>query len=219
MKFCPIVIITAGLASAASAYVQEPAAVIPNFAANGADAVSIEAFNAARLPDFRQTAAEGEAFGYLSTVLFYYVGGLEQAGGSLIAIDRICDPQPETPGRGVCDWQYRHAELQAPLTDPAMVLPTDQLDSFTVRGRDCPAIAGLLADFRIGPDPEPYDVWMGSTPQADLYDRQYRRVEIVTGPAYAPTADILIEGSRNRWLRNIAVQLQSPLQTCGEDGD
>ncbi|MBI1236564.1 MAG: hypothetical protein GC188_07755 [Alphaproteobacteria bacterium] len=219
MKIFMTATFAASLAMGAGVHAQNTESTTPDFAVNANDAASITAFNSARLPDFQSTASEGDIYGYTSTVLFYYVGGLEQAGGSLIAIDRICDPQPETPGRGVCDWQYRYASLQAPLTDPATAHPPDQLEIFTARPSDCPAIADLLAEFRIGPDPAPYDVWMGSTPQADLYDRQYRRLEIVIGPAYAPAADILVEGSRNPWLRNIAVQLQSPLRACREDGE
>ena len=185
------------------------------FAASPEDALAIAAFEAERLTDLADASSDGEVYGYAGTIVFYYVAGHEQAGGSLIAVDRVCDPDPVTPGRGRCDWQYRYAALQAPLTEPALVRPPGELDLFTAYGRDCPAIAGMLGALRIGPDAQAYDIWMGSQPIPDTGDRQYRRLEFVTGPAYHPSGRIVLDGRENTVLRNLAVPLQAPLRECG----
>lgn len=187
----------------------------PGFAASPEDEAAIAAFEAARLPALSDTPSDGEVFGYAGTVVFYYVAGYEMAGGTLIAIDRVCDPDPAMPGRGRCDWQYRYAALQAPLTDPSQARAPDDLDIFTVLGRDCAAIAETLGSLRVGPDGEAYEIWMGSPPQADLYDRQYRRLEFDIGPAFQPAGHVVLEGRENALLRNLAVPLQLPLRECG----
>lgn len=187
----------------------------PGFAVSSDDAAAIASFGAARLPALSDTPSDGEAFGYAGMVVFYYVAGLEVAGGTLIAIDRVCDPDPASPGRGLCDWQYRHAQLQAPLTDPSLARAPDDLDIFSVFGRDCPAIAETLEALRVGPDGVAYEIWMGSAPQADIYDRQYRRLEFDIGPAFQPSGQVVLEGRENALLRNLAVPLQRPLRECG----
>ena len=186
----------------------------PGYAASPEDEAAIAAFDAARLPALSDTPSDGEVFGFAGTVVFYYVAGLEVAGGTLIAIDRVCDPDPAIPGRGRCDWQYRHAALQAPLTDPSLARAPDDLDIFTVFERDCPAIAETLDALRIGPDGEAYDIWMGSPPETDLYDRQYRRLEFDLGPAFQPAGHVVLEGRENSLLRDLAVPLQIPLREC-----
>lgn len=201
----------AALFLTAAAYSQ----TAPGFAASPDDEAAIAAFDAARLPALSDTRSDDEVFGYAGTAVFYYVAGHEVAGGTLIAIDRVCDPDPATPGRGRCDWQYRQVELQAPLTDPSQARAPDDLDTFSVFGRDCPAIAETLEALRIGPDGEAYEIWMGSPPQADLYDRQYRRLEFAIGPAFQPSGHVVVEGRENALLRNLAVPLQRPLRECG----
>lgn len=188
-----------------------------SFAASPEDEAAISAFEVARLPPLSETPSDGEVFGHAGTVVFYYVAGYEMAGGTLIAIDRVCDPDPATPGRGRCDWQYRHAQLQAPLADPSQVRAPDDLDIFSVFGRDCPAIAETLSALRIGPDGEAYEIWMGSPPQADIHDRQYRRFQFDIGPAYQPSGHVVLDGRENALLRNLAVPLQRPLRECGTE--
>ncbi|MAL10631.1 MAG: hypothetical protein CMF74_17575 [Maricaulis sp.] len=213
MTRAPLTALIAATIVSAAAFSQSD----PGFAASPEDEAAIAVFDAARLPDLSDTPSAGEVFGYAGTAVFYYVAGHETAGGTLIAIDRVCDPDPVAPGRGSCDWQYRHSALQAPLTDPALVRPVTGHDIFTRLGRDCPAISETLGTLRIGPDPEAYEVWMGSSPQADLYDRQYRRLEFSLGPAFQPTGLVLIEGRENALLRNLSATLHRPLRECGAE--